>query len=63
MATTENLELLDWTGRQIRSSKRGAIAKHFAPILQRLDMSPDFWVNYVRQFHKFSRTNTTYSKP
>ena len=57
------LQLLDWTGRQIRSGKRGAIPKHLAPILQRLDMSPAFWVDYVRQFHKFSRTITTYSKP
>ena len=57
------LQLLDWTGRQIRSGKRGAIPKHLAPILERLDMSPDFWVDYVRQFHKFSRTITTYSKP
>ena len=57
------LQLLDWTDRQIRSGKRGAIPKHLAPILQRLGMSPAFWVDYVRQFHKFSRTITTYSKP
>ena len=57
------LQLLDWTGRQIRNGKRGAIPKHLSLILQRLDMSPAFWVDYIRQFHKFSRTVTTYSKP
>ena len=56
------LQLPDWTGRQIRGGKRGSIPKHLAPILRGLDMSPDFWVDYVRQFHKFSRTITTYSK-
>lgn len=57
------LQLLDWTGRQIRGGKPGAILDHLSPILQRLDLSPSFWVDYVRQFHKFSRTVTTYSKP
>ena len=32
------LQLLDWTGRQIRNGKRGAIHKHLSLILQRLDM-------------------------
>ena len=57
------LQVLDWTGRQIRSGKRGSIQKHLAPILQRLEISPDFWVDYVRQFHKFSLRIATYSKP
>ncbi|MGB4708896.1 MAG: hypothetical protein WBH28_10560 [Fuerstiella sp.] len=57
------LQLLDWTSCQICSGKRVAIPKHLASILQRLDMSPTFWVDYVRQFQKFSRTITTYTKP
>lgn len=30
------LELLEWTGRQVRAGKRGAIPEHLSPILERL---------------------------
>ena len=39
------LQLLDWTGRQLRSDKRGAIPRHLAPILQRLGIA---FVSLVR---------------
>ena len=32
----EYLSLVDWTGRAVRNDKRGAIANHLPPILQRL---------------------------
>jgi hypothetical protein len=51
------LELLDWTGRQLRSGKRGVIPAHLAPILQRLRIRSDRWLeliaNFDRWFHDF----------
>jgi REP element-mobilizing transposase RayT len=44
------LELLDWTGRQLRSDKRGAIAANVPPILKKLGITPDNWLNVVDQF-------------
>jgi hypothetical protein len=46
------LKLLDWTGRQIRSGKRGAIPSHLAPILERLGLDGDSWCDLVAQFGK-----------
>ena len=43
----EYLELLDWTGRQIRSDKRGAIPARLAPILKRLSLEVDGWLRMV----------------
>jgi hypothetical protein len=44
------LELLDWTGRQVRSDKPGAIPDHLAPILDRLHIHAEHWVQTVTQF-------------
>ena len=38
------LELLDWTGRQLRQNKRGAIDDSLPPILERLSIEPDKWL-------------------
>jgi hypothetical protein len=43
----EYLELLDWTGRQIRLDKRGAIPAHLAPILKRLALDVSAWLRMV----------------
>jgi len=48
----EYLQLLDWTGRQIRLGTRGTAPKAVAPILDRLDLSPDLWLHAVEQFGK-----------
>ena len=49
------LELLDWTGRQTRPDKRGQIPAELLPILQRLRLSTETWVetvlNFGRRFH------------
>ena len=49
------LELLDWTGRQTRPDKRGQIPAELLPILQRLRLSTETWVetvlNFGRWFH------------
>jgi hypothetical protein len=47
---TKYLTLLDWTGRQLREDKRGAIPDNLAPILDRLGLDRSNWVNTVRDF-------------
>ncbi len=44
------LELLDWTGRMIRSDKRGSIDGDLPPILARLQISPEQWKLNTTQF-------------
>lgn len=44
------LELLDWTGRQIRDDKRGSIDAEELPVLQRLGISPAHWVELCTHF-------------
>jgi hypothetical protein len=44
------LEFVDWSGRQLRSNKRGAIPDDLASILERLGMASDHWLKSVEQF-------------
>ncbi|QDT05818.1 hypothetical protein K227x_42230 [Rubripirellula lacrimiformis] len=44
------LELLDWTGRQIRSDKVGSIPDHLAPILTRIGLDNQGWCDVVKWF-------------
>ena len=44
------LELLDWTGRQVRAGKRGKIPDRILPILQDLDINTKRWVSTVEQY-------------
>ena len=44
------LELVDWTGRQIREGKAGSISADAKPILQRLSISPEHWVYLCTNF-------------
>ena len=39
------LQLLDWTGRQLRRGKRGAIPPELPPILERLGLQPSGWLD------------------
>jgi hypothetical protein len=47
--------LVDWTGRQTRPDKRGHIPAELLPILQRLRLATETWVetalNFGRWFH------------
>lgn len=43
------IELVDWTGRQIRQDKRGAIDSSHPPILARLGISVDCWLQNCQQ--------------
>ena len=54
LALCEYLSLLDWTGRQIRSSKRGSVPKGLRPMFERLGISSELWVECVVQFEKGS---------
>ena len=56
MSFAEYLQLLDWTGRQYRQDKRGAIPSGLAPILERLSLDSDRWLKLMRDFRRrFSR--------
>ncbi len=41
---------LDWTGREIRKNKCGAIPDNLAPIIDRLGLDRSNWVKTVREF-------------
>jgi hypothetical protein len=47
------LSLLDWTGRQIRATARGVIPAQLAPILERLGVNGDGWLDTVRHFGRW----------
>jgi len=52
MTLDEYLELLDWTGREVRADKRGAIPATLLPILGRLRINAETWVETIEQFGK-----------
>lgn len=45
---TDYLELVDWTGRAVRRDKRGAINHTIPPILERMNIDPEHWLNYMQ---------------
>jgi hypothetical protein len=47
---TDYLELVDWTGRQLRDDKRGAIPDNIPPLLQRLQIDQRHWVYLSQNF-------------
>jgi REP element-mobilizing transposase RayT len=55
ISLAEYLRILDWTGRQIRHGKRGAIPSDLAPILDRLGLISEGWVTMVTEFGKLFR--------
>jgi hypothetical protein len=44
------LELLDWTGRQLKPGTRGAIAKNAPLIRDELNLSAELWRHAIEQF-------------
>ncbi len=50
MSEATYLELVDWTGRQIRSDKPGAVPETVSPILDRLDINTASWVSTVDHY-------------
>ncbi len=60
MSLARYLELLDWTGRQLRKKKRGSIPDHLAPILTRLGIEIKSWCGLVSRFGRlFKRVTGT----
>ena len=57
MSFKDYLQLLEWTGRQGKLEKRGAIPNHLAPILQRLGLEPSMWCDLVWQFRRYFGRN------
>jgi hypothetical protein len=49
------LELLDWTGRQLVEGKRGAIPDSLAPILERLRIRSERWLDLIEHFDEWFR--------
>jgi len=50
MTETDYFELVDRTGRILKSGKRGAIDPDLAPILRRIGAHPDAWIKTVSGF-------------
>jgi len=44
------IDLVEWTGRELRPDKRGSIAKDAPPVLQRLNMDTENWLFLTRHF-------------
>ncbi|MGE3318667.1 MAG: hypothetical protein AB7I18_05170, partial [Candidatus Berkiella sp.] len=49
---SDYLQLIDETGRALREGKRGAIPQHLAPILNRLHLSSNGWLDMVKHLEK-----------
>jgi len=56
LTTDQYLSLLDWTGRQVRRDKRGSIPAELAPILERLQIVEEQWLETVLNFGRTFRT-------
>jgi hypothetical protein len=52
LSLDQYLQLVDWTGRQLRLDKPGQIPAQLAPILTRLDCSPETWLDLVKNFRR-----------
>jgi len=52
---TDYLSLVDWTGRDIRTDKRGYIKQDLPPILTRLGIPEDKWLQLTSQFERKTR--------
>ena len=50
ISTAYYLILLDWTARQTRSGKQGSTPKQFAPLFDRLGITPEIWSRLVVRF-------------
>ncbi|WP_252178665.1 hypothetical protein [Endozoicomonas sp. 4G] len=49
------LELVDWSGRTVRTDKKGSIPSCTPPILQRLGIDPDEWLKTMQWNNRFYR--------
>ena len=49
-ASKDYIELVEWTGRLIHPNKRGSISKDKPPILKRLKISEEEWLELSQNF-------------
>jgi hypothetical protein len=56
LTLADYLQLLDWTGRQWRSDKRGLIPAALLPIFQRLQVDASRWATLVADFPRLFRS-------
>ena len=47
------LSLVDWSGRQLQSKKRGQIPAHLPPILQRVGIDNRLWISEMKHYGKW----------
>ena len=52
MTLLEYLNLVEWTGRQLHSGKRGYIKKSIPPLLDRLGTTREIWLEVVKKFER-----------
>ena len=57
MGLGDYLQLLDWTGRQIRAGKRGAMPENLKPLFERLGISTELWVDCIVNFRQWFRSS------
>jgi hypothetical protein len=57
VTAAQYLELLDWTGRQLKPGKRGAFPKNAPQIPERLNLSAELWLHAVEHFGKRRAAN------
>ena len=55
MTLDDYLRLVYWTGRQVRRDKKGAIPSDVAPILDRLQISGESWLELIADFCRLFR--------
>jgi len=53
IAYKDYLQLLDWTGRVLRRDKRGRIPADLPPILERLKLPPDQWIDEMQHYGRW----------
>ncbi|MGY0218746.1 transposase [Endozoicomonadaceae bacterium StTr2] len=49
------LELVDWSGRAVRPDKKGAICNDMPPVLTRLGINPNEWLQTMNRGNRFYR--------
>ena len=45
--------MVDWTGRTLRSDKRGVIPAHLDSILQRLEINEAHWIDGIAHYGSY----------
>ena len=53
LSVEDYMELVDWTGSAIIDGKRGHIPDQLSPIISRLQVNPDYWVETVKKFNRY----------